>query len=140
MGKDAQTIVFNLSGLNGSKYYKITVGGTDASQIASVVPRAGFVYPESGSTTATVEVFLKENTSGANNTMTVTIQEYNDNEGTSASGSSSVITITQGTTSSSFTPSAVEYSTTNSTRVKVLDLPKFTYTYNIVDKSGNALP
>ena len=135
VGKDAQTIVFNLSGLNGSKYYKITVGGTDATQIASVVPRAGYVYPETG-TTATVEVFLNENESGANKTMTVTIQEYNDNEGTSASGSSSVITITQGTTSSSFTPSDVEYSATNSTRVKVLDLPKFTYTYNIVDKSG----
>jgi len=135
VGKDAQTIVFNLSGLNGSKYYKITVGGTDASQVASVVPRAGYVYPETG-TTATVEVFLKENESGANKTMTVTIQEYNDDEGTSASGSSSVITITQGTTSSSFTPSNVEYSTTNSTRVKVLELPKRTYTYNIVDKSG----
>ena len=135
VGKDAQTIVFNLSGLSGSKYYKITVGGKDATQIASVVPRAGYVYPETG-TTATVEVFLNENESGANKTMTVTIQEYNDNEGTSASGSSSVITITQGTTSSSFTPSAVEYSTTNSTRVKVLDLPKLTYTYNIVDMSG----
>ena len=134
-GKDAQTIMFNLSGLNGSKYYKITVGGTDASQVASVVPRAGYVYPETG-TTATVEVFLKENESGGDKTMTVTIQEYNDNEGTSANGSASVITITQGTTSSSFTPSNVEYSTTNSTRVKVLDLPKFTYTYNIVDKSG----
>ena len=135
VGKDAQTIVFNLSGLSGSKYYKITVGGTDASQIASVAPRAGYVYPETG-TTATVEVFLAENTSGSAKTMTVTIQEYTDNEGTSASGSSSVITITQGTTSSSFTPSAVGYSTTNSTRVKVLDLPKLTYTYNIVDKSG----
>ncbi len=134
-GKDAQTIVFNLSGLSGSKYYKITVGGTDASQIVAVSPRAGYVYPESGTST-TVEVFLAENESGANKTMTVTIQEYNDDEGTSASGSSSVITITQGTTSSSFTPSAVGYSTTNSTRVKVLDLPTFTYTYNIVDKSG----
>ena len=136
VGKDAQTIVFNLSGLDGSKYYKITVGGTDATQIVAVSPRAGYVYPESGTST-TVEVFLKENESVADKTMTVTIQEYNDNEGkTPSSGKYSVITITQGTTSSDFTPSAVEYSTTNSTRVKVLDLPKYTYTYNIVDKSG----
>lgn len=138
VGKDAQTIVFNLSGLNGSKYYKITVGGTDVSQIVAVSPRAGYVYPESGTST-TVEVFLKENESVADKTMTVTIQEYNDDEGSKPSESPanpSVITITQGTTSSSFTPSEVTYSTSNSTRVKVLDLPQFTYTYNIVDKSG----
>ena len=136
VGKDAQTIIFNLSGLNGGKYYKITVGGTDASQIVAVSPRAGYVYPESGTST-TVEVFLAENTSGSAKTMTVTIQEYNDNEGkTPSSGASSVITITQGTTPLSFTPSEVTYSTTNSTRVKVLELPKRTYTYNIVDKSG----
>jgi len=135
-GKDAQTIMFNINGLDGGKYYKITVGGTDASQIVSVNPRTGYVYPETG-TTATVAVFLAENTSGANKTMTVTIQEYTDNEGkTKSSGSPSVITITQGTTSLSFTPSEVTYSTSNSTRVKVLDLPQFTYTYNIVDKSG----
>ena len=135
-GKDAQTIMFNVSGLNGSKYYKITTGGADASEIVSVNPRVGYVYDEKMATTATVAVFLAENTSGADKTMTVTIQEYNDNEGKTASGSPSVITITQGTSSSSFTPSDVEYSTTNSTRVKVMELPTRTYTYNIVDKSG----
>ena len=128
--------MFNLSGLNGSKYYKITTGGADASQIVSVNPRTGYVYDEKTATTATIAVFLAENTSGVDKTMTVTIQEYNDNEGKTASGSPSVITITQGTSSSSFTPSNVEYSTTNSTRVKVLDLPTRTYTYKIVDKSG----
>ena len=30
----------------------------------------------------------------------------------------------------------IAYSTENSTRMKVLELPKYTYTYNIVDKSG----
>ena len=135
-GKDAQTIMFNVSGLNGSKYYKITTGGADASEIVSVNPRVGYVYDEKMATTATVAVFLAENTSGADKTMTVTIQEYNDNEGKTASGSPSVITITQGTSSSSFTPSDVEYSITNSTRVKVMELPTRTYTYKIVDKSG----
>ena len=47
-----------------------------------------------------------------------------------------LITITQGTATSAFEGNTVEYSTTNSTRVKVLELPKRTYTYNIVDKSG----
>lgn len=133
--KDAQTIDINLIGLNGSKYYKITVGGTGASQIVAVSPRAGYVYKETA-TTATIAVSLAANTSGADKTMTVTIQEYDDDKGTSASGTPSVITITQGTTSSSFAGNTVEYSTTNSTRVKVLDLPKLTYTYKIVDKSG----
>lgn len=138
VGKDAQTITFSLSGLNGSKYYKITTGGTGASQIVSVSPRAGYVYKEEA-TTATITISLAANTSVSDKTITVTVQEYNDNEGKTPSESPanpSVITITQGTTSSSFTPSNVEYSTTNSTRVKVLDLPKLTYTYNIVDKSG----
>ncbi len=133
--KDAQTITFNLSGLNGGKYYKITTGGTDASQIVSVNPRAGFVYKETA-TIATIAVSLAANTSGSDKVMTVTIQEYNDDKGTSATGTPSVITITQGTTSSSFAGNTVDYSTTNSTRVKVLDLPKYSFTYNIVDKSG----
>lgn len=135
VGKDAQTITINLSGLNGSKYYKITTGGAGVSQIVSVNPRVGYVYQETA-TTATVAVSLAANTSGADKTMTVTIQEYNDNEGSSASGSPSVITITQGTASSAFAGNEVTYSTTNSTRVKVLTLPTRTYTYKIVDKSG----
>ena len=133
--KDAQTITFNLSGLNGSKYYKITTGGTGASQIVSVNPRAGYVYKETA-TTATIAVSLAANTSGADKTMTVTIQEYSDDKGTTTFGTASVITITQGTESSSFAGNTVDYSTTNSTRVKVLELPTRTFTYKIVDKSG----
>lgn len=137
VGKDAQTITFNVSGLTGSKYYKITTGGTGADQILSVSPNADFVYEEEG-TTATITVSLAANTSDAAKTMTITIQEFNDEAGNTAAESPaapSVITITQGTTSS-FTGNAVEYSTTSSTRVKVLELPKMTYTYHIVDKSG----
>ena len=134
-GKDAQTITFNLSGLAGNKYYKITTGGTDVSQIVSVNPRSGFVYKETA-TTATIAVSLAANTSGANKTMTVTIQEYTDNEGNTPSGTASVITITQGTSSSAFAGSTVTYSTVSSTRVKVLTLPTRTFTYKIVDMSG----
>ena len=135
-GKDAQTITFNVTGLAGNKYIKVTTDGTDASQIVSVTPNVGFVVAETGAT-ATVTVKLAANASGVNKTMTVTIQEYDDNEGNTTFGSASVITITQGTSSSSFTASTVAYNTTNSTYVKVLELPKRKFTYNIVDKAGN---
>ena len=136
VGKDAQSITLNVSGLTGEKYFAITTGGDGESQIESVTPAVGSVYDETG-TTVTVTVRLKTNTSGANKTITVTIQEYdkNDQDETTPHGSASVVTITQGTTSS-FAGNPVEYSTTNSTRVKVLELPKLTYTYHIVDKSG----
>lgn len=138
VGKDAQTITINLSGLNGGKYYKITTGGAGVSQIVSVDPRAGYVYKETA-TTATIAISLAENTSDplSDQTITITIQEYDDNEGNTPSpASSSVITITQGTASSAFEGNVVTYSTTSSTRVKVLELPTRTFTYNIVDKSG----
>ena len=135
LDKNAQTVILNISGLNASKYYGITAGGTDASQIVSVTPELDNVKQVTGAT-MTVVVKIAENTSGADKTMTLTFQEYNKSDGSSPSGSPSVITITQGTGSSSFAGNTVEYSTTNSTRVKVLELPKRTYTYNIVDKSG----
>lgn len=134
VGKDAQTITLNVSGLDGHKYFKITTGVTDVGQIESVTPDVGSVYAET-STTQTVTIKLKANTSGANKTMTITIQEYDDEEGKTASGTASVVTITQGTTPS-FAGNVVGYSPTSSTRVKVLELPKFNFTYNIVDKSG----
>lgn len=135
--KNAQTVILNISGLNVSQYYGITAGG-DASQIVSVTPELNNVKQVT-STTMTVMVKIAENTSGANKTMTLTFQQYNNAEGSKPSetpANPSVITITQGTASSSFAGNTVEYSTTNSTRVKVLELPKRTYTYNIVDKSG----
>ena len=135
-GKETQTITFNVSGLNGSKYIKVTTGGTGAAQIVSVTPAAGSVVQETA-TTATVTVKLAENTSGADKTMTVTIQEYNDNHGDTSSGTASVITITQGTSSSAFAGNTVQYSTSSSTYVKLLELPKRNFTYNIVDKAGN---
>ena len=133
--KEAQTITFTVSGLNGSKYISVTTGGTDVAQIVSVTPTAGSVVAETG-TSATVTVKLAANTSGADKTMTVTIQEYNDDKGTSANGTASVITITQGP-SSSFAGNTVHYSTASSTHIKVMELPKRDFTYNIVDKEGN---
>ena len=133
--KNAQTVILNISGLNTSKYYGITAGGADASQIVSVTPELNNVKQVTGET-MTVVVKIAENTSGADKTMTLTFQEYNKSDGSSPQGSPSVITITQGTESSSFAGNTVTYSTESSTRVKVLELPKRTYTYNIVDKSG----
>ena len=133
--KNAQTITINLSGLNSSKYYKITTSGAGASQIVSVTPNADNVEKVTG-TAMSIVVKLAENTSGADKTMTVTFQEYNDAEGNTAFGSASDVTFTQGTASSTFAGNAVDYDATNFTRVKVLDLPTRTYTYNIVDKSG----
>ncbi len=134
-GKDAQTITFTVSGLAENKYIKVTTGGTDKAQIISVTPTVNTVVPET-STSATVTVRLAANTSGANKTMTVTIQEYTDDQGSSTSGTASVITITQGTSSSSFAGNTVDYHATNSTYVKPLELPNFTYIYNMVDNAG----
>ena len=84
-----QTVTLNISGLDGSKYYKITTGGTDASQIISTSPTANYVVNEAGSTTATVTVTLAS--ADAAKTMTVTIQEYNNEAGTTTNGSPVVI-------------------------------------------------
>ena len=135
--KNAQTVILNISGLNTSKYYGITAGGDD-SQIVSVTPELNNVKKVTGAT-MTIVVKIAENTSGADKTMTLTFQQYDNAEGSKpleSPANPSVITITQGTGSSSFAGNEVTYSTTNSTRVKVLELPKRTYTYNIVDKSG----
>ena len=127
-----QTVTLNISGLDGSKYYKITTGGTDASQIISTSPTANYVVNEAGSTTATVTVTLAS--ADAAKTMTVTIQEYNNEAGTTTNGSPVVVTINQTTTS--YAGSALEYSTTSSTRVKVMELPQRTFTYKVVDREG----
>lgn len=136
--KNAQTVTINISGLDVSKYYGITAGGAGASQIVSVTPELNNVKKVTG-TTMTIVVKIAENKSGEDKTMTLTFQQYNNAEGSKPSESPanpSVITITQGTATSAFKGNTVECSTISSTRVKVLELPKRTYTYNIVDKSG----
>ena len=158
-----KTITFNVSGLKGDKKIKVTTGGTDASQIASISPDHSTATAES-STTQTYTVTIDANNGVAKN-MTITIQEYGT-DGTTPLGTASVITINQSTgdylwgweipaddtdgsfllrqyDSSSGTSKYWQWTTassgnnvnitTTSTRVKVMELPTFTYTYNIVD-------
>ena len=129
---NAQTITFNISGLTGGKYIKVTRGGTNSAQVVSTLPALDAVVDEAG-TTATVTVTLSA--ADAAKTMTITIQEYDDEDGeTPSDANPTVITINQSTTG--FAGNTVEYNTSSSTRIKVMELLKCTFTYNIVDKSG----
>ena len=130
---DAQTITLNISGLTAgtNNYFKVTAGGTDAAQVVSTTPALNSNGEFEG-TSATVTATIAANSSGADKTFTLTIQEYNSSN--AEVGSASVITITQGTTA--FSGNIVAYSTTASTRVKVMELSSAKYTYKIVDKAG----
>ena len=89
-----QTMTFTIGGLAGSKYIKVTKGGTDGgTQVVSSTPTLDAVTAESA-TDQTVTVTLNAN-AGAAKTMTITIQEYDDAGGNTASGSPTVITINQ---------------------------------------------
>jgi len=89
-----QTMTFNIGGLAGSKYIKVTRGGTDGTaQVASSTPTLDTTTAESA-TDQVVTVTLNANT-GVAKTMTITIQEYDDSAGTTASGTPTVITINQ---------------------------------------------
>ena len=94
LASGTKTISFILSGLNGSKYIKVTKGGTDGeAQVASTIPTLNEVIAES-STVETITVTLNAN-AGVAKTMTITVQEYDDSKGNSASGTATVITINQ---------------------------------------------
>ena len=132
---NTQTITLNISGLtyvNGN-YITVTAGGTDASQVTTTVPTLvsghGAVRSDG---TATVTATIAAS-GGSTKTFTFTIQEYNTSNATIETAT--VITITQAAVA--YAGSAVEYSTASSTRIKVMELPKRTYTYKIVDKAGN---
>lgn len=132
---NTQTITLNISGLtyvNGN-YITVTAGGTDASQVTTTVPTLvsghGAVRSDG---TATVTATIAASGESPK-TFTFTIQEYNTSNATIETAT--VITITQAAVA--YAGSAVEYSTTSSTRIKVMELPKRTYTYKIVDKAGN---
>jgi hypothetical protein len=132
---NVQTVTLNISGLtyaNGN-YITVTAGGTDASQVTATVPTLssgrGAVRSDG---TATVTATIAAN-GGESKSFTLTIQEYNTSN--AAIETATVVTINQA--AAAYAGSAVEYSTTSSTRIKVLELPKCTYTYKIVDKAGN---
>ena len=134
---NTQTLTLNISGLTyvNGHYIKVTAGGTDAAQVTSTTPTLstgkGSVRIDG---TATITVNLAANTSGSNKTFTLTIQEYNGSNDATIDAAT-VITVTQ--SASAYTGNVITYSTENSTRIKLLDLPTRNYTYNIVDKAGH---
>ena len=157
----AQTMTFHVSGFafdSGNKY-NVTIGGTDAGQVTAVTPAS---VTDLSSTSADVIVTVNAS-GGIARTFTVTITET-ESDGTTTVGTPTVITVHQSKagyswdipdddTDGSFllrklkdtghwywnvegTDQNVTYSTASSTRVKVKELPKYTYIYHIVDKSG----
>ena len=126
---NAQTLTFNISGLTYAEgnYITVTAGGTNAGQ---VTPPAGRIYVQTDGT-ATVTAVVANRGDG-DKTFTLSVQEYNTSD--AKIGEPSVITINQN--SATVTSNTVEYSTAAYTRVKVLELPKKTFTYKIVDRSG----
>lgn len=91
--KDEQTLIFNIEGLSSaSNKYKVTVGGTDSSQVDSTVPTADTATALT-STSASVKVNMKAN-AGAAKTFTITIQERNSDDSADV-GTATVITVTQ---------------------------------------------
>ena len=132
---DAQTVTLNISGLTyaAGNYIKVTKGGEGEGQVTATVPEltSGTSDVEADGT-AIVTATIALNNSEANQIFTLTIQEYKSDNTTV--GSATTISITQGTTA--FSGNTVVYSTTASTRVKVLEMSNAKYTYHIVDKSG----
>lgn len=94
LASGTQTMTFNIGGLAGNKYIKVTKGGTDgAAQVASSTPALDVVTLETA-TDQVITVTLNAN-AGSAKTMTITIQEYDDSAGNTPSGTPTVITINQ---------------------------------------------
>ena len=133
---NAQTVTFNISGLTAAdgNYIKVTKGDAAGdAQVTATTPTLSTGIGSVGSDgTATVTATIAANTSGADKTFTLTVTEYNSSN--AVVGTATTITVTQGTTA--FTGNTVEYSTASSTRLKILELPKKTFTYKIVDRAG----
>lgn len=133
---NAQTVTFNITRLTAAdgNYIKVTKGETeDDAQVTATTPAlTSGIGSVDADGNATVTAAIAANSSGADKTFTLTVTEYNSSN--EVVGTATTITVTQGTTP--FTGNTVEYSTSSSTRVKVLELPEKTFTYKIVDKSG----
>lgn len=126
---NAQTVTFNVSNLGYTEgdYILVTAGGTDASQVT--VSSEKFHVQSGGTASFTAAI---KGRGDSNKTFTLTIQKYNSSN--VAQGTASVVTVNQNI--SDIVANTVSYSTSNSTRVKVMTLPTRSFTYNIVDKSG----
>ena len=126
---NAQTVTFNVSNLDYTEndYIRVTAGGTNPGQVT--LPGSK-IYVQTDGTASFAAAILSRG--DADKTFTLSIQKYNASD--VAQGDPSVITVNQN--NADYIANTVAYSTTNSTRVKVMDLPQYTYTYHIVDKSG----
>ena len=126
---NAQTVIFNVSDLGYTEgdYILVTAGGTDASQVTVT---SEHIHVQDGGTASFTAAIKGRGDS--NKTFTLTIQKYNSSN--VAQGTASVVTVNQN--NSDIVANTVSYSTSNSTRVKVMTLPTRSFTYNIVDKSG----
>ena len=134
VNSEAQTITLNITDFAGGdgNYFKITAGEGDTGQIDSSNPVLSTGMGDIHGTSGTATITLKSS-GGAAKSFTLSIQEYNlDNV---AQGDPCVITISQGT--EPYTGHNVEYSTAGATRIKLMQLPKRNFTYNIVDKAGH---
>ena len=126
---NAQVVTFNVSNLGYTEgdYILVTAGGTNADQVT--VSSEKFYVQSGGTASFTAAI---KGMGGSDKTFTLSIQKYNSSN--AAQGEPSVITVNQN--NSNIVENTVEYSTASSTRVKVMELPKHDFTYNIVDKSG----
>jgi len=132
---NAQTITLNISGLTvgDDNYIKVTTKSGDTDQVTATTPvLSDGVGDVTSDGKATVTVTIRGR-GDANKTFTLTITEYNSDH--QVVGTATDITINQNV-ETAYAGGAVVYSTENSTRMKVMELPKCTYTYKIVDKSG----
>lgn len=130
--QDIAITVTNLEYAEG-RYIKVTTGGTNPTQVT--VPTGEIHVQTDGTATFTAAV---EYRGDGDKSFTLSIQLFQYNSGTKkyeASGEPSVLTINQNTATT--TSNQVKYShNDNFTRVRVMELDKFDYTYNIVDTHG----
>ena len=124
---NAQTVTFNVSNLtfDEGNYLEVAVRGTQATVQSEKI----YVYKTG---TATFKVSI-QGRGGDDKQFILTIQEKKGSDKSNI-GTAFVVTVNQN--NSAIVANTVQYSTTNSTRVKVMTLPKRSFTYNIVDKSG----
>lgn len=133
---NAQTLTFTIRDLTyvNGHYIKVTKGGTNATQVTATTPildtGKGMVRSD-GTATVTVDISAS---GGSIKSFTLTIQEYNGSTN-AAIGEATVITVNQA--AAAYTGNTITYSTDYSTRIRLLELPKRNFTYNIVDKAGN---
>ena len=133
---NAQTITLNISGLTyvNGHYIIVSAKSGDTGQVSATSPALGSGHGAVQSNgTATVTVTVNAS-GGSGKSFILTITEYNGSDN-SVIATATDITVNQA--ADVYAGSAVQYSTASSTRIKVLELPKCTYTYKIVDKAGN---